>query len=541
MVLSLDPEVAELDARISTFLDVSASIGDSGKKVPIGGSVQIPVSRLLVKYREGLVIRAFVMLTDRVSNIEYGSLDVFFTSDEDGGSCASAWEAIQDTLVRMRTRISEAAIAARKVLVQVETAEQSKGENEIENRFGGLVESTAGLCQTWLEQIRACMFEPVMDEMTKALQTVDAKAIEQAASAQPPDLETLGTWAKSLQAKRLFSARVAFQESLDSYNDVCMSFGESNGTATLITKVVKDTLNIISVFTAAQCLVRKLKPGESRKDVAQTAHQDIRAGGGIVPRPLMMLVVETMGGSLASKRPASKHAGGTSAIDTDELDGQRVSDDEREARPRSAVEASTPGAHEDDSELEASVPAPKVASAAAGALPAAPAAVEARTPGAPAAVEAVTSGAKGDDSDLESLFRNEVSAEFFAKASEEAGALPAAAAAAPDLCSSAAAARRAEEEAPVAAAAPQESPLLEEGASAEKDAAAERHSRESSGSGATERPAVEAKVAPGLVAAAAPASGSSRRLGRQPSTASNGSARGSGPPSSRTRAAQVHR
>jgi hypothetical protein len=114
---ALDSEIEEAGARINNFMEVALAVhaGEQNLELHLTTQCKVALKRLPLLFQHGLVLRAFLLLHQRVSCTDLKSLEVFFPKDDDVDcTLAATWDSILETLTKMRTRVTESVITLRK-------------------------------------------------------------------------------------------------------------------------------------------------------------------------------------------------------------------------------------------------------------------------------------------------------------------------------------------------------------------------------------------------------------------------------------------
>ena len=234
----------------------------------------------------GQVVRAYVALDDRTSG-DVSSVLKFMDQDADDPLTAM-WTNISQNLLTLRTRWSTAAIEAKKFMSDDATVDDATKEQFCQ-RATALNSAAPLMSKLWLQKVGPSSFESARAYLKDDLETFKTvhPDLNKTAESAPVDLDALALVARSGEAKSLFVTWQKFESSADVYKDLCLQ-----NQAALMPECasVKETMTIVSIFTATQALVKKLRAGETRISVTKAAKKNIAESGSWLPSALMLVL-----------------------------------------------------------------------------------------------------------------------------------------------------------------------------------------------------------------------------------------------------------
>lgn len=284
MTVALDADIARLDDEVQRYVDIVVCSGSKDLDMKIGRK-NILVTSLGSALKVGQVVRAFLLLADRVDVDNLKSLDSFYDPAAPE-PLAALWSNVGAELRTLRTRLSNCAIAVSRSLSEQLAAKDALAEKLVD-RSSKLLTAAPEMCKKWLKEQMPVAFEDPLKTLQEDLAAIDKTELMRLANTTPVNLDSIATIAKKAEARTLYSSFCIFDAGLKSFRDVASQYSAE---CEMDTTIVNEAKTIVGIFSITQAMVRKLKVGETRSELAKSTKASVSSSGGSIPPPLMLVL-----------------------------------------------------------------------------------------------------------------------------------------------------------------------------------------------------------------------------------------------------------
>ena len=267
------------------FVEIAAAAGDDifEAELKISSRNKVAPCWLLLALKSGLLVHAYLLLHDRIGDGAGSNLQKYYDADYDE-PLASMWKNLGAELRVHRTRLSHASIALGKMLSD-DTPQSLYLHLSI--RSAGLVAVAPNRCGKFTGDHCVKYFDEYFKSLEMDLEAVDVAGIKKLADKTPVDTEELKTQSKSKEARSLYAAYKELEAGIEAF----VEFGAQYDRRDSFTNACwVESKVVVSIFCVTQALWRKLKPGETRAEIAITTSRNISDFGGSVPPALRLLL-----------------------------------------------------------------------------------------------------------------------------------------------------------------------------------------------------------------------------------------------------------